>query len=600
MFNIHYHKTKHINLTRFEYPHDREKLKEFDTRFEDSSMVNLADSIQNLQLYHPIYKKFFELTPTNYNQVALNHRYHVYDDHHIIDVQGPTLEALTLIDQDVFIKFSPLLDPIKYMVGKYDIFDPKLKHLPTLQSTANDCHEKLLSYSNASYVDGFFYYLTSMIRNHHHFVHGIDFYGSYLGIQDRYKINVEEDLEYLSNSPFFIENVGKYMVLENYSNHDMKSCINYGSRSNRKRVVIEDILPGDVIDLGIIECEGVQEQPAPPFEEECLEMVYNQSSTKDDTEDDSESSNDEASNDEEDEDEASNDEASNDEEDEDEDEDDQGSEDSAWETEESESSLQEVYAYIYDFPVQMICLEKCQGTLDDLFVHGLSVEESASALFQIVMILCAYQKMFRFTHNDLHTNNIMYVATELTHLYYKYNKKTYKVPTYGRIYKIIDYGRSIYKYQKTIFCSDSFAPGGDASTQYNCEPFMKASKPRIDPNMSFDLCRLGSSIYDFVFDDNNVTENAKMKQNELQRTIQRWCTDDNGNNVLYKKNGEERYPGFRLYKMVARTVHKHTPENQLNDPWFKQFLVKESSVAKSHKPDIMDIDSYPVYYDKDV
>ena len=37
--------------------------------------------------------------------------------------------------------------------------------------------------------------------------------------------------------------------------------------------------------------------------------------------------------------------------------------------------------------------------------------------------------------------------------------------------------------------------------------------------------------------------------------------DDNGKNILYKKNGEERYPNFKLYKMIARIVHNHTPEN---------------------------------------
>ena len=28
-------------------------------------------------------------------------------------------------------------------------------------------------------------------------------------------------------------------------------------------------------------------------------------------------------------------------------------------------------------------------------------------------------------------------------------------------------------------CSDSFAKDGDASTQYNCEPFMNENRPRL-------------------------------------------------------------------------------------------------------------------------
>ena len=54
------------------------------------------------------------------------------------------------------------------------------------------------------------------------------------------------------------------------------------------------------------------------------------------------------------------------------------------------------------------------------------------------MILITYQKLFSFTHNDLHTNNIMYINTQKRYLNYRYNGSHYKVPTYGKIFKIID------------------------------------------------------------------------------------------------------------------------------------------------------------------
>jgi len=263
-----------------------------------------------------------------------------------------------------------------------------------------------------------------------------------------------------------------------------------------------------------------------------------------------------------------------------------GSSDS--ESYDSESESKEIYAYIQDFPVQMICMEKCSGTLDELFVnHQIDANLGASALFQIVMSLIAYQKAFSFTHNDLHTNNVMYVNTDQEYLFYKYGDKLYRVPTYGRIFKIIDFGRGIYRFQKQLFCSDSFAPGGDAVTQYNCEPFMNSDKPRLDPNYGFDLCRLGCSIFDFIMD----VDTPFSKMNELQKTVNRWCLDDNKKNVLYKKNGEERYPNFKLYKMIARTVHDHTPEAQLEFSFFKQFLTKNNNGEKV----LMDLDELPNY-----
>ena len=67
--------------------------------------------------------------------------------------------------------------------------------------------------------------------------------------------------------------------------------------------------------------------------------------------------------------------------------------------------------------------------------------------------------------------------------------------------KIIDFGRAIYTYNSKFFISDSFHPDGDAATQYNTEPYFNDKKPRLEPNFSFDLCRLACSIFDYVVDD---------------------------------------------------------------------------------------------------
>jgi len=577
VYPLNYYKPNSIQLSDLSYPH---------SFFSDKQ--HLGESIQQLQLYHPFYSTFFELNENNYNRIGLNHRYQIKDLQTIMD----TNNSYT-ISQDVFIKFSPLLDPIKYMVGKYDLSDSKLKTLPSFQSTKTECHEKLLSSANASYIDGFFYYLNSILKNHHHFVHGIDFYGSYLGIQDRYKMNVEEDLEYLTNSSFFLSNVGKLMVLENVK-EDQPPFTNSGSRGIRKKVNIEDSTdPISSFDLGIVEFndEILDEPSTIESSSSELDLVYQKISSNKDSQNSSDSDSD-IENDSDDISLSDNENETNTEEDE------KSPSDEDWETESNPSEdldEPEAMVYIFDFPVQMICLEKCSNTLDALFVQGISEEETCSALFQVIMILLVYQKMFQFTHNDLHTNNIMYIETTLPYLTYKYQDVMYRVPTYGRIFKIIDFGRSIYKYQKHVFCSDSFATGGDAATQYNCEPFFKSSKPRLEPSMSFDLCRLGCSIYDFVFDDEDITKNEKMVKTELQRTIQRWCTDSMGKNVLYKKNGQERYPGFRLYKMIARTVREHTPENQLSDPWFLPFKMADQDFSSMDQDEIMNIDIYPTY-----
>ena len=136
-----------------------------------------------------------------------------------------------------------------------------------------------------------------------------------------------------------------------------------------------------------------------------------------------------------------------------------------------------IYARIPEFPVEIIALEKYENTLDHYILHGdITDKELGSIIMQILMMLITYQKVFHMTHNDLHTNNIMYTSTKKEFLYYRYNDIHYKVPTFGKLYKIIDYGRAIYHFNGTRICSDSFHKDGDGATQYNCEPYYNNKK----------------------------------------------------------------------------------------------------------------------------
>jgi hypothetical protein len=183
----------------------------------------------------------------------------------------------------------------------------------------------------------------------------------------------------------------------------------------------------------------------------------------------------------------------------------------------------------------------------------------------------------------------MYIKTELKYIYYCFNKKYYRVPTFGRIYKLIDFGRSIYKYNNKLFCSDSFQSGADAATQYNTEPYFNEKKPRLEPNYSFDLCRIACSIFDYVIDDVDDLKDSK-KCTPIAKLINEWVTDDNGLNILYKNNGLERYPEFKLYKMIARVVHNHIPEKQLDRSEFKAYLHDKKKILNNKDIEVVNID----------
>jgi len=104
------------------------------------------------------------------------------------------------------------------------------------------------------------------------------------------------------------------------------------------------------------------------------------------------------------------------------------------------------------------------------------------------------------------------------------------------------------------------------------------------------LCRLACSIFDYLIDD--ISELKDLESFEsYKRIICEWCLDDKGLNMLYKNNGVERYPEFKLYKMIARCVHNHTPQAQLERPEFKKYIHLKGN--KSFE--FIDIDSIPSF-----
>jgi hypothetical protein len=83
-----------------------------------------------------------------------------------------------------------------------------------------------------------------------------------------------------------------------------------------------------------------------------------------------------------------------------------------------------------NIPCQNLLIEKLEGTLEDFLedINNIQYHIIISCLFQISFALCYLQKNFKFTHNDLHINNVMYKKTDRIFLYYKFNNIYFKVP----------------------------------------------------------------------------------------------------------------------------------------------------------------------------
>lgn len=285
----------------------------------------------------------------------------------------------------------------------------------------------------------------------------------------------------------------------------------------------------------------------------------------------------------------------------------------------SEEDDLEFRAVFRNFPVQFTVLERCDGTMDDLMEDEIDEEASADMqetkearwtawMFQVIAALTTAQSTYDFVHNDLHTNNVMWCGTGITHLYYKITgaaggDRVYRVPTYGRIFKIIDFGRATFRpptasasKKSAVWIPDAYAPGADAEGQYNCGHYFKAGAPKIGPNRSFDLSRLAVAILDTLWLDQPAEREPKkvltrepgLIQHEtvspLWNLLWLWLTDDKGRNVLRLPNGEERYPEFDLYCAIARDVHNAVPAAQLTLPLFDSaFKVRAKDVPADVK-----------------
>ena len=594
-FKLNYQRVKKPNLEKMEAQYA--KANGFDGTAYDYNPFRIA----SLQSYNPIYNLFFNMDSTTSQKITLNHQHLATSLDSVVNSKNESSDAA------IFVKSSPLLDPLNFLRGKYDLENPLMRQLPLLESTADACFPKLLDANNSAYVDGFFSYLTSMMHETHGWIHGVQYYGSFLGIQSRFRYNIADDIEFLEDSEYFLKNRGKYFDLDEDAACIFNEKMGPGSRRNRDKLTI---VGDDAIDLGVedlgeenstIEDSAIEDSTiedlamsTPAVVDENINTSANEivssidstnehvnvrSRTSSTSSSDSSLVSDSTEDDEEKENicEPDADDGDNDDGD-----DDDGDDDDSDNYTDYTDSEEKLFAYLHDFPVQLIFQEKCFGTFDDLLMRNqTSSQEIIAALFQITIILATYQKMFNFTHNDLHTNNIMYIKTDLEYIHYKLNDTIYKVPTHGRIFKLIDFGRAIYQFNGRRFCSDSFAENGDANSQYNCEPYFNTKKARIEPNPSFDVSRLGCSLYDFTMDSDSAA---------LKNIIDEWCEDDYGKNILYKSSGEERYPGFKLYKMIARIVNNLVPKDIMRKPVFAKYRQ-----AKAPKEPIINIDAIPSY-----
>jgi len=499
---------------------------------------------------------------------------------------------------EVYTKIVHLLNPIDVLRERY--IHPIHPFLPQVTSQWKETVQRVHSQNNQAYIDYTLNYLLSRFREMDLTPHTVLFYGSFTGISSKYKFNITNEYDTYRNCRWFWDGVKERratIVVNDEVSEEIYNEIITPPFDEDEEVEVEpfddtasvgsavsvsfDTIQSDETslesdDAPLVEIEDSIDpgDPGDPvlvleeLEDSTIPFVSKESDHESDSESQEEFDH----------------------------ESDLGSQ------EESDGEI-EISLELSTIPVITIAQEAQEGIMDTLLdedeidgcEHGSAEWEKRwiAWLFQVISVLTFLQSTLHFTHNDLHSNNILWRSTDKPYLYYSTKDGTmWRVPTYGKIFSIIDFGRAIFRLGKRNMVSDDHWPEQDASDQYNFGTFYNPKKPKCTPNMSFDLCRLSVSLIDGLFDETPSKKKGKkiMSQegswkvyetkSELYNLLWSWTVDDAGRTIYEDADGNEKYEGFELYIRIAHDVHSAIPREQLSKSVFNEFLYKGTTDEK--------------------
>ena len=564
--------------------------------------LNEDMGIVKLQSYFPILKNYFDFYNDSNVEFTLKSRYrikqiinkldHKIDDYYVKNFFNCMIREVPSgkeFESKVFVKVLPLLNVVSYLVNSYKLENsclPDDYYLKTLKKINNP--------NNSAYIDVFFSYLGSLLTEKGKCPTFPLYFGSFSGLQNQFKFDISEDFDDLKENDDFISGLGNKFQIEDFEidedvaiNHNLlnQNCEIEADEidddfdfepdeSLAVNVDREDIVKTEIdIDLSQVDIKSnklskslLDELLSDETDNDNLNTCNNcpcevgsASNSGSATDGDSGSATDGDSG-------SATDDLSED-----------------IRILNSDCSFSDIsmssrdskkmrYCNIPNFPVQLNLIETLDETLDNYLDNSIERKvtpmEWRSILFQICFGLAVAQKNFLFVHNDLHSSNIMFKKTQKRFLYFKANEKFYKIPTFEKITKIIDFGRATFKIKNKIYFSDVFMKNEDAWGQYTYPTNNSLNGCKNKPNMNFDLARFATTIIERF-------DNYDEEYDDIRDLLNQWMTDKYGNNF------SDLEEDFDLYKMIARNAKNANPKKQLNKKIWSCFEISENSIPKS-------------------
>lgn len=522
------------------------KIKCAHNSLSESFKKNMKEylGLDEVQSYFPIIENYFDVFnfSESHQDYVLDSRYKICN---ILCEPDETVAAIlydsqknTHIQKKVFIKENPILEPTHAMQNRYQLSN-RNSLLPFSSSYSERTFKKIGLKNNSTYIDSFFVFVASLLTEQNILPSFPLYYGSYCCISEEYLYNITEEYQSFKKESWFMKNNNNLFEIERSDgSDDLDIDINLEKYNSNILKTNPNNVKNNLQTVNLSDING----------EIDIDDVFNTDSDETVSEFDFHSPHNETS----------------------------------------------IYAKFQDYPTQVIFMEELDGTLEDIMItdsvnisnldqsqekireplsrymkiwrkrykQHIRYNKWVSILFQVCFCLAFLQKHFQFTHNDLHCDNVMFVKTEEKYLYYQINDTYYKIPTFGMIIKIIDFGRAVYKINNNRYFSDVFKYESDAGGQYTYPDSNRNSnrgknKKIHHPNFSFDLCRLSTTLIDELYPEGG-------SDILLYKLLKQWITDKYNKNVM-------RFDDFDLYKIIARRMDNAVPIQSLNNKIFDRY-----------------------------
>ena len=340
----------------------------------ENMLENLG--MTELQLYYPILSLYFNyynndsfqrftLRSPRFIQCINSKLENKYEDSYIKNMFNcnvfDTRTGNVIGDRDIFIKVLPVLDMMSFMKNDYRTTNPDLPNIYNYLT-----NKKINSYHNSAYIDNFFTYLGSKLVDLNLCPTFPEYFGSFTGIANSFDFDITEEYSELKRINWFTNGLDKNFTLKKVENKKISEYLSEINNIEFTEVESSDII--EDIDSNI-QIDNLEELLNEDIEDTLSDVELGSGSSNT-----SESDN------------------------------------ISIKSFNSDISFDDSLKYLYyitvnKFPVQLVCLEKLEATLDNLIENGYDIceKEWKSILFQICFGLSVAQKNYEFVHNDLHS-----------------------------------------------------------------------------------------------------------------------------------------------------------------------------------------------------